>query len=74
MLLLDEPTSALDRGHARAVEATLPELRERLEISTVLVTHDLAQARRMSEWVLRIEAGRAVDQGPSERAAPAGAR
>ncbi len=67
VLLLDEPTSALDHAATAAIERTLADLRRRLGISTVLVTHDLAQARRMSEWVLRIEAGRAVDQGPSER-------
>ena len=65
VLLLDEPTSALDQTARDAVEATLADLRERLEISTVLVTHDLAQARRMADWVVRIEAGRAVEQGPT---------
>ncbi len=65
VLLLDEPTSALD-GEARdAVESTLEHLRERLDVSTVLVTHDLEQARRMSDWVVRLDAGRAVEQGPA---------
>ena len=64
VLLLDEPTSALDEDKRGAVEATLLDLRERLGISTVLVTHDLDQARRMAEWVVRIEVGRATDQGP----------
>ena len=65
VLLLDEPTSALDPDARGAVERTLADLRRRLEISIVLVTHDLAQARRMSEWVVRIEAGRAVAEGPT---------
>jgi putative ABC transport system ATP-binding protein len=65
VLLLDEPTSALD-GRARdAVEATLRDLRRRLDISLVLVTHDLAQARRMSDWLVRIDEGRATEQGPT---------
>jgi putative ABC transport system ATP-binding protein len=64
VLLLDEPTSALDETTRDAVEATLRDLRQRLEISLVLVTHDLAQARRMADWVVRIEAGQAVEQGP----------
>ena len=33
------------------------DLRERLDISLVLVTHDLEQARRMSDWVVRLDAG-----------------
>jgi putative ABC transport system ATP-binding protein len=62
-LLLDEPTSALDEDARGAIEATLRDLRESLGISYVLVTHDLQQARRMADWVVRIEAGRAVAQG-----------
>jgi putative ABC transport system ATP-binding protein len=65
VLLLDEPTSALDEAARDAVEATLTDLRERLDISTVLVTHDLAQARRMADWVVRIDAGRALEEGPT---------
>ncbi len=64
VLLLDEPTSALDGVARDAVEATLLDMRERLGISTVLVTHDLEQARRMADWVVRIEAGRAIASGP----------
>ena len=66
VLLLDEPTSALDPDARTAVERTLLDLRRRLEISLVLVTHDLAQARRMSDWLVRIEGGRAVAQGSTE--------
>ena len=63
VLLLDEPTSALDADARDAVEATMRDLRERLELSTVLVTHDLDQARRMAEWVVRVDKGRTVEQG-----------
>ncbi len=65
VLLLDEPTSALDPDKRGAVERTLRDLRHRLDISVVLVTHDLQQAERMSDWLVRIEAGRAVAQGPT---------
>jgi ABC-type multidrug transport system ATPase subunit len=65
VLLLDEPTSALDPDMRGAVEGTLLELRARLDISLVLVTHDIEQARRMSDWLVRIEAGRAVAEGPT---------
>jgi putative ABC transport system ATP-binding protein len=64
VLLLDEPTSALDHAARDAVEATLAELRRELEISVVLVSHDLEQARRLGEWVVRLEAGRVVEAGP----------
>ena len=73
VLLLDEPTSALDEDRRDAVERTLRDLRQRLDISLVLVTHDLAQARRMADWVVRIKEGRAVEEGPVGQLIGAGA-
>jgi putative ABC transport system ATP-binding protein len=64
VLLLDEPTSALDHAARDAIEAALAELRRELEISIVLVSHDPDQARRLGEWVVRIDAGCVVDAGP----------
>jgi putative ABC transport system ATP-binding protein len=64
VLLLDEPTSALDRAARDAVEATLEGLRARTSISTVVVTHDMDQARRLAEYVVRLESGRVTAQGP----------
>ena len=67
VLLLDEPTSALDHAARDAIEATLAELRRELRISLVVVSHDPEQAKRLGEWVVRIEAGRAVAAGPLGR-------
>jgi putative ABC transport system ATP-binding protein len=68
VLLLDEPTSALDHAARDRIEAALAELRRELEISIVLVSHDPEQARRLGEWVLRLEAGRVVGCGPAAEA------
>jgi putative ABC transport system ATP-binding protein len=65
VLLLDEPTSALDARATAAVEGTLEELRKRTSISIVLVTHSEDQARRLAEWIVRIDEGRAVAEGPA---------
>jgi putative ABC transport system ATP-binding protein len=65
VLLLDEPTSALDQAARDAVEATLRGLRARTSISVVIVTHDIAQARRLAEHVIRIENGTVTAQGPA---------
>lgn len=64
VLLLDEPTSALDHIARDTIEAALAELRRELEISIVLVSHDPEQARRLSDWVLRLEGGRLAGCGP----------
>ena len=65
VLLLDEPTSALDQAAREAVEGTLRRLRARTAISLVVVTHDIAQAKRLAEYVVRIESGRVLAQGPA---------
>ncbi len=66
VLLLDEPTSALDEAARDAVEATLGRLRERTAISLVLVTHDTDQARRLADYVVRIDRGAVTAQGRVE--------
>ena len=67
VLLLDEPTSALDEVTRDAVEETLAQLRREIDVSIVLVSHDPAQARRLGDWVLRLESGRLAEAGPVER-------
>jgi putative ABC transport system ATP-binding protein len=71
VLLLDEPTSALDAAARGAVEATLLDLRERLDASTVLVTHDLDQARRLADYVVQLDHGRVVGSGATRELLPA---
>ena len=67
VLLLDEPTSALDHAARDRIEAALAELRRELEISVVVVSHDPEQARRLGDWVVRLEAGRVAGCGaPAE--------
>jgi putative ABC transport system ATP-binding protein len=63
VLLLDEPTSALDDTTKAAIEGTLRDLRERLGLSFVLVTHDLHQAARLADRVLVLESG-ALSEAP----------
>jgi putative ABC transport system ATP-binding protein len=71
VLLLDEPTSALDAAARDVVEATLVHLRRRLDVSTVLVTHDLAQARRLADHVVQLESGRLGGAGAASELLPA---
>jgi UDP-glucose/iron transport system ATP-binding protein len=57
VMLLDEPTSALDESARDEIERTLLDLPER--VSMVLVTHDGAQAERLTTRTVRIRDGRA---------------
>jgi putative ABC transport system ATP-binding protein len=63
-LLLDEPTSALDEDAKREVETVIQRIGREEGIPCVLVTHDVAQAARLAERALILEAGRIVRSGP----------
>jgi phosphate transport system ATP-binding protein len=49
IILMDEPTSALDPKSTEAIEALIRELKK--ERTIVLVTHNVAQARRVTDWL-----------------------
>jgi putative ABC transport system ATP-binding protein len=66
VLLLDEPTSALDDVAKLGVETLLGSLIRERHLTCIWVTHDAAQARRMADSVLLLEAGRAVAHGTPE--------
>jgi putative ABC transport system ATP-binding protein len=63
VLLLDEPTSALDDISKQEIERLLADLVHQRNMTCVWVTHDVAQARRVADLVLKLEAGHAVGFG-----------
>jgi putative ABC transport system ATP-binding protein len=66
VLLLDEPTSALDDASQRGIEElVLSVIRER-RMTCVIVTHDMAQAARIADRIMYIEAGELVAIGLTE--------
>lgn len=65
VLLLDEPTSALDEGSKQEVEAAILGVVRRSALTCIMVTHDMAQARRVADRVLLLEAGRVARIGPA---------
>jgi peptide/nickel transport system ATP-binding protein len=66
LLLCDEPTSSLDVSIAAGVLNLLGDLRRRLGMALVFVTHDLAVARVIADRVAVMHAGRIVEMGPVE--------
>jgi putative ABC transport system ATP-binding protein len=66
VLLLDEPTSALDDLSKQDIEQLLASLVRERNMTCVWVTHDVAQARRVADVVLKLEAGQAVGFGTSQ--------
>lgn len=63
VLLLDEPTSALDDAAKREVETLIQQIVREQELTCVIVTHDIAQASRLADRALLLEAGRIVRIG-----------
>ena len=66
ILLLDEPASALDPLSTSKLEAALMELKDSLTI--VIVTHNLQQAARISDYTGFMLLGRLVEFRPSSDA------
>jgi ABC-type glutathione transport system ATPase component len=63
VLVLDEATSALDVSVQAQILALLNEIRENLGVSLVFVTHDLAVVGQVTDDLLVMYRGSAVEQG-----------
>jgi oligopeptide/dipeptide ABC transporter ATP-binding protein len=65
-LVLDEPVSALDLSIQAQILSLLEELRKHLDLSLVLVTHDLGVVRQVSDRVAVLYEGRLMEVSPVE--------
>jgi len=63
--ILDEATSALDVLVAGRILNLLERLQRERGLATLLITHDVAVARRLCHRIAVMEAGRIVEEGPS---------
>ena len=76
VLLLDEPFSAVDAPTRQTLYRELAALRQKVSVPMVLVTHDLAEARRLADRVVIVDAGQTLQTGEPVRvfASPRNAR
>ncbi|XOB99642.1 phosphate ABC transporter ATP-binding protein PstB [Deinococcota bacterium DY0809b] len=65
VLLMDEPTSALDPISTQAIEDLLAGLKE--QVTIVIVTHNMQQAARVSDYTAFFLNGDMIEFGPTER-------
>ncbi|WP_019205790.1 phosphate ABC transporter ATP-binding protein PstB [Limosilactobacillus ingluviei] len=65
IILMDEPTSALDPISTNQIEATLAQLKEQFTI--IIVTHNMQQASRISDWTAYFEQGKLVEFKPTDQ-------
>jgi ABC-type Fe3+/spermidine/putrescine transport system ATPase subunit/ABC-type sulfate transport system permease component len=66
LLLLDEPFSALDAPLRTTLRRELRSLQEEFAATTILVTHDPAEAALLADELLVIENGRSLQAGQTE--------
>jgi len=65
ILIADEPTTALDVTIQANILALLRDLRDRLGMALLLITHDLSVVGRMAERVCVMTSGEIVETGPT---------
>jgi osmoprotectant transport system ATP-binding protein len=63
VILLDEPFGALDAISRAELQESFDAMRHELSVTTLLVTHDLAEAGRLADSVVVMKAGRIEQQG-----------
>lgn len=63
ILLLDEPTTYLDIGYQLELLELIKELNEKLNMTVIMVLHDLNQAAKYSDNIIALDKGQIVKIG-----------
>lgn len=63
LLLLDEPLSALDYQMRIKLQQYILKVHKEFKLTTVLISHDLSEIIKMSDYLYEIDHGKIVNQG-----------
>lgn len=63
VILFDEPTSALDPELVGEVLAVIRDVAEKLKVTMIIVTHEIAFAREVADQIVFMEGGMVVESG-----------
>ncbi len=66
VIVADEPTSALDVSVKAQIINLLEELKERIGLSMIFISHDLSMVRHISDHIQVMYFGKIVESGPTE--------
>lgn len=65
LIVADEPVSMVDASLRAAILDALVQLKEKLGVSILYITHDLATAYQVSDEIFILHRGRIVERGPT---------
>ncbi|MGL4799221.1 MAG: ABC transporter ATP-binding protein [Cellulosilyticaceae bacterium] len=65
MIIADEPTTALDVTIQAQILDLLRQIKDKIDASILLITHDLGVVAEMADYVVVMYAGKIVEQGTS---------
>jgi phospholipid/cholesterol/gamma-HCH transport system ATP-binding protein len=65
IVLYDEPTTGLDPIVADSIDQLILCVRDRLDVTTVVVTHDMRSARRVGQRILMLHEKKIYASGPT---------
>jgi oligopeptide/dipeptide ABC transporter ATP-binding protein len=66
LLVLDEPTSSIDLFSQAQILELLKTLREQLNLTYILISHDLSVVHHMSDYIMVMYLGEVMEYGPAE--------
>ncbi len=66
IVLYDEPTTGLDPIVADSIDQLIVRVRDRLNVTSVVVTHDMRSARRVGQRIVMLHEGKIYAQGTPE--------
>ena len=66
LLLLDEPTAGMNPAETQEMMAFIHRLRDELGITILLIEHDMRLVMGVSEWIVVLDYGLKIAEGPPE--------
>lgn len=63
ILMYDEPTSGLDPLTSRAVDDLIEDTRQRFDVTSIVITHDIASCFRIADQAILLSDGKVIARG-----------